>query len=105
MKYVGSVIKGSLLDEAFLNFADAEKEAGGLITFEVGDEMVASVAEEMSKSLKSGASYGVIKNEFERMIIFPNKIFKYSVKDAVTRQKAVDYGKTLGIPEVQLDFK
>lgn len=36
--------------------------------------------------------------------IFPNKVFRFKYSDKSTWKEAVEYGKSIGIPEEQLDF-
>lgn len=100
--YRGRLSKESLLDEAFLLFVTNIKEENGVITYMVGDDMMPAVAEEISKALKPRGWFGEIEDEYVKLVIFPNKIFKFSPKDATAKQKVIEYGKSLGVPEVQL---
>jgi len=118
MKYIGTIILDSLISDSVLNFveikaretaeladalADQSKQVT-IVTFEIGDDMVSAVAEEISKNLKSGHWYADISHEFDKFVIFPNKIFRFTPKEIEKRQKAVDYAKSLHIPESQIDF-
>ncbi len=38
------------------------------------------------------------------IIIFKDKVFEAKCKDKTTWQQAIEYGKSIGIPEEQLDF-
>ncbi len=106
MLYNGSVLAGSLHDESILNFVDSLRReatpAGDLITFVVKDELAPSVADELSRLLKSGQSYASVKNETDIYAVFPNKVFHFMPKELEKRQKALDYAKTLQISESQL---
>ena len=96
MKYTGALMAESLIDEAFLNFVSVTERRDGKITFTVDDDFVSAVVEEISKALKP-RSTGSVSGEYEQFLIYPNKIFKFSLKDDITRQKALDYGKSLGL--------
>ena len=116
MKYTGTLIAESLIDEAFLNFVSITERRKmplegattdqlpeiTLIRFIVTDDFAPAVVEEISKSLKGRGWYGSVEGEYEKFMIFPHKIFKYTPKDVTGFQKAIDYGKSLGIPDAQL---
>lgn len=118
MKYTGTIIAESLLSDSVLNFVDQKaKETAELadpaadqpkmvtiLTIEVGDDLVGAVADEISRNLKPGHWYADIGNEYEKTIIFPNKLFKFTPKETEKRQKAIDYAQSLRIPESQIDF-
>lgn len=118
MKYVGTIIVESLISDSVLNFveikaretadladplADQPKQVT-IVTFEIGDDMASAVVEEVSKNLKSGHWYGDVAHEFDKFVVFPNKVFRFTPKEVEKRQKAIDYAKSLGIPESQIDF-
>ncbi len=100
--YKGTLIKDSLLDEAFLNFVSITKEDPPCLYFTVGEDFVASVAEEISKSLKPRGWCAQIENEYSKLVIFPNKILKFAPTDAAARGKAIEYGKSLGLSDIQM---
>jgi hypothetical protein len=118
MKYTGTIIAESLLSDAVFNFVDIKaRETAELtdpttdqpksvtvISFEVGDDMAAAVADEVSRTMLAGSWYADISHEYERIIIFRNKVVRFAPKETEKRQKAFDYAKSLGIPESQIDF-
>lgn len=118
MKYIGTIILESLISDSVLNFVEVKaRETADLtdaladqpkqvtvITFEIGDDMASTVVEEISKNLKSGHWYGDVAHEFDKYVIFPNKVFHFMPKETDKRQKAFEYAKSLGIPESQIDF-
>lgn len=118
MKYTGTIIAESLISDSILNFVevksrdtaelvdalpDQPKEIN-IIVFEVVDEMAGAIADELSRTLKSGHWYADVSHEFDKFVVFPNKIFRFTPKEVDKRQKALDYAKSLGIPESQIDF-
>ncbi len=118
MKYTGTIIVESLISDSVLNFveiktretaeladalADQPKQVT-IITFEIGDDLASAVVEEISKNLRSGHWYADVAYEFDKYVIFPNKVFRFTPKETEKKQKAVEYAKSLGIPESQIDF-
>lgn len=118
MIYTGTVILESLHDESVLNFAEnVKREHAQMIdalpdqpasvtiaTFTVRDEMAPAIVDELSRLLKAGHWYADVRNEFDMFVIFPGKVFHFTPKELDKRQKALDYAKTLAIPESQVDF-
>lgn len=118
MKYTGTIIAESLLSDSVLNFVtvtsretaelvdalpDQPKQVT-IVVFEVGDDMASAVAEEISRHLNSRHWYADLRHEYEIFVIFPNKIFRFAPKETEKHQKAIEYAKSLGIPESQIDF-
>ncbi|MEK7538442.1 MAG: hypothetical protein AAB552_01230 [Patescibacteria group bacterium] len=104
--FKGVVIKKSLSDERILEKLKVNK------TEREGDEMVyhVSVGEkqltELSQSLTSGPWYIHLRQSEKNIgkIIFKDRIFTIQSGDKSTWTDATAYGKTLGIPEQDLDF-
>jgi len=103
MRYQGNVHADNLLSDSILNFVDVKAQTPAIV-FEVGDDMVLAVAEELSRTLKPGKHLAVIGHEYEKMVIFPGKIFRFTPKEVEKRQKALDYAKSVGISESQINF-
>lgn len=118
MLYTGTVIAESLLDESALNFVEQVKRehaqmidaaadqpaSVSIVKFTVRDEMAPAIAEELSRLIKPGRWYADVRHEFDVYVIFAGKIFHFAPKETEKRAKALEYAKTLGIPEKQLDF-
>ena len=117
MKFVGLLLKESLIDESVLdavriakvetwnvdNAASFQPAVWTAVYFE-GDERQADViAEKLSRSLKP-AWYCNISTESHSYVIFPTKVFKYPRGDQPKRAEAQEYGRSLGIPDRQLDW-
>src|SRR5258708_2804287 len=110
MKYKGTVVLESLIDDRILN--DFE-----IVGFKVTNEEDSSsrwhlftvlVAEEnikkFSNNLKHQKWYAHFWNNDNIIAVFPNKMFNFKYSDIKSWKKAVEYGKSLGIPEERLDF-
>ena len=79
-----------------------------LHTVEVPDEQAATVAERISQSLdrpdeQKDAWYADFKSNTKHYIIFPGKVFHID-RTSEAYEDIRAYGKTLGIPDAQLDF-
>ena len=48
--------------------------------------------------------YANLSDSITEYVIFHNKIFSYAKGDNDTKQKARNYGKSIGVPEHQLDW-
>lgn len=60
---------------------------------------------QLSSSLKQGTWYTHFWDEDRNVIaIFKDKVFEFNHDDGPSWTPAVEYGKSLGIPDEQLDF-
>ncbi len=76
-----------------------------LHTIEIEPEKVDEIARQISKNLEREHDWYADFNDGENFyVIFRDKIFTYKKGDKEGKQKAVDYGLSLGIPDYQLDF-
>ena len=118
MIYNGTVLLESLHDESVLNFvtetgrlkkpltnhSTSQPAEVHIVSFTVADDMAPAVADELSRLLKPGHWYADFGNEYDKYVIFPGKIFHFAPKETDKKQKAQEYGRSLGIPESQLDW-
>lgn len=103
MKYTGSVPNDSLSSDSVFNFIrvlSRDKET----SFEVEEDLALAVAEEISRTLKPGSRFATVRNEYDTIVAFVNKLFRFAPNEKERRQKAVDYAKTLGIKETEISF-
>ncbi len=104
--FKGIIIENSLTDKSILKDLDIEK------TWQEGDWVLHSVKIEkeklldLSKVLDDGPWYIHLweTGKDEIRVIFKDKIVTISSTDKSTWQEAISYGKSIGIPEEQLDF-
>lgn len=107
--YHGIIIREGLKDPSILNKVKilGRKRTGDWTLLRVGvdrdeiDEVIRTV----QKCLATKPAYYAhfYRNE-ELIVVFPTKIFHLTL-DKKTWKTAIDYGKSLGIPEEELDFK
>jgi len=89
-----------------INADTGAKEDRTEIYFEVDGQFTPAVVTELSERLKNGPYYAVVKNRDEVNVMYPNKIFTYYPDDNGSRQKALEYGVSLGInlEELKVNF-
>ncbi len=115
----GVIIKESLTDENVLgglsvtstkavdidNPAPDQPNVWNMVYFEVAEPDAGILAEKFSRALRAGTWYIDFKSEQEIYVVFLGKVFHYQRGDSVMRKEAQAYGRSLGIPEKQLDWK
>lgn len=110
MKYQGTIVQESLTDDRILNEFEVvgfrvtndknPKDKWHLFTVLATKEQI----EKLSNYLKPEKWYAHFWSGDDVIAIFPNKTFNFKHSDKSTWKEAVEYGKSLGIPEKQLDF-
>ena len=102
----GTIIENSLSDKSILGKLKI------LETREVGDWVLHDVlveeaeAPELAKYLSTGPWYIHLwtSGEDEFVVLFKDRMFRVKQSDKSTWQDAIAYGKSIGIPQEQLDF-
>lgn len=110
MKYKGTIVQESLTDDRILNELD-------IVGLKITDEdnpsnrwhlftVLATEGEikKLSNYLKPEKWYAHFWNGDNVIAIFPKRVFNFKHSDKSTWKEAVEYGKSIGIPEEQLDF-
>lgn len=76
-----------------------------LIEFTVTDEERGSLAETLQEQLSPvGGWYCDFRNDEETYVVFHRRLFRYRRDDDATREQAKNYGRSVGVPEAQLDW-
>lgn len=106
---------GIILDLEFVDPTYAEKfkifakrksrtEPWMLFGVEVTDETIEQVISEVQKNMKSDQSYYAhFYNDEELIVVFKEKTFRVKPHRS-TWKSVLEFGKKLGIPEIQLTF-
>jgi hypothetical protein len=75
------------------------------IEFEVDEDHVAGLAHALSRSLEvSGGWYCDFRTNDETFVVFADRIFRYPRGQEGGRAEAEAYGRSVGVPEAQLDW-
>lgn len=118
--YTGLIIKESLTNLRILEDKDikvsrierwepAERAAKfqpaiwNAIYIEGPQENIDQVAKKISKNILN-RWYANLSDDLTEFVIFHNRIFKHKKGDREDAREAIDYGKSIGIPEQQLDW-
>ena len=76
-----------------------------VVGFEADDGVADVLAQSLSDSLLAeGGWYADFKTGREHLVVFAGRIFRYRRGDQAGRAEAIAYGRTVGVPEDQLDW-
>jgi len=108
-EYHGIIIKEGLKDPSILNKVKVlgKRRAGEWTLLRVGVEEgeINEIVRLIQRHLVTEPTYYAhFYREEELIVVFPRKIF-YLTPKKESWKPAVDYGKSVGIPEEELDFK
>jgi hypothetical protein len=108
---VGAVIEGISFATTKLARADiGDVEAGQplawtFIEFEVADDDAERLARALEVSLeRRGGWYCDFRSANETLVVFADRTFRYRRGDRAGRAQATEYGRSVGVPEAQLDW-
>lgn len=104
--YQGTIIENSLLNKSVL------KDLNILKTYQMEDWLLHDVlvneeqVEKLGKFLRDGPWYMHFweDNRDDIVVVFKDKNFRIKHSNRETWREAIEHGKTIGIPEEQLDF-
>jgi hypothetical protein len=121
----GAVIRGAILAESLkpgtgfdghgmritrcaryevTNAADYQPPIWTLIEFEAPASGSDALARELADSLLSPGWYANWNSDAEATVVFPGRIFRYPRGDQAGREEAQAHGRSVGVPESQLDW-
>ncbi|WIM92692.1 hypothetical protein ACTOB_004645 [Actinoplanes oblitus] len=76
-----------------------------LLDITAPDERAEELAAALSAVLAAdGGWYADFRAGADHVVVFAGRIFRYSVTDPAAREEAVAYGRSVGVPEAQLDW-
>ncbi len=109
---IGSVLEGVPLTVTKISRADVgDVEAGQPLTwtfleFEAGDQDTEQLAASLRDALETaGGWYCDFRNEDTTFVVFSGRIFRYPRGDRDGRAAAEEHGRSVGVPESQLDWR
>ncbi len=83
--------------------ADFQPTTWHAIYVEGDEERIGSVADEISRTLLP-KWYANFSNTTTEYVVFPGKVFIHKKGDKEDAAEAIEYGRSLGLPEHQLDW-
>jgi hypothetical protein len=75
-----------------------------LLHFEVADADAARLAEALASRLDPVGWYADLGTSEERWVVFADRVFHYRADDPEGRAAAEAHGRSVGVPESQLDW-
>ncbi|GGP54919.1 hypothetical protein [Saccharothrix coeruleofusca] len=75
-----------------------------LLSFEAPDADADALARAFSDALDQPGWYADFRTPDETFVVFPGRIFRYSRGDRTGRTEAQAHGRSIGIPDEQLDW-
>jgi hypothetical protein len=84
--------------------ADYQPAVWTLIEFEAPASSSDALASELADSLLSAGWYVNWNSDTEAIVVFPGKVFRYPRGDQAGREEAKAHGRSVGVPEPQLDW-
>jgi hypothetical protein len=84
--------------------ADYQPPVWTLIEFEAAASISDALATELADSLLSPGWYANWNGDTEATVVFPGKVFRYPRGDQAGRAEAQAHGRSVGVPEPQLDW-
>ena len=84
--------------------ADYQPPIWTLIEFEAPASVSGALAGELADSLLGPGWYANWNSDAEATVVFPGRIFRYPRGDQAGREQAQAHGRSVGVPEPQLDW-
>jgi hypothetical protein len=86
--------------------ADDQPRHWTLLDFAAEEPQAQRLADQLASALAStGGWYTDFHTSTDTFVIFANKVFRYPRGQAEGRREAQDYGRLVGVPEQQLDWR
>jgi hypothetical protein len=83
----------------------AQPSVWTFLDFEADDDLAGPLAQSLADALLAdGGWYADLTVADDHVVVFAGKIFRYRRGDQTGRAAAVDYGRTAGVPDHQLDW-
>jgi hypothetical protein len=82
-----------------------QPRAWTFLDFEAADDAADALAQSLARCLLAeGGWYADFTVGNDHVVVFANRIFRYRRGDLAGRAEVVEYGRTVGVPEHQLDW-
>lgn len=119
MAVIGTLIAESLKPDAILELpltlrrlhrvavgqpAHGQPAVWTLIDFTCDPDDVATFAEQLASALDDGPWYVDLATDTTKFVVFAGRQFAFTRNDSAANQQAIEYARSIGIPEAQLDW-
>jgi hypothetical protein len=117
MTYRGVIVVESLVDECVLETPgvvvsrvqrlrtdDPAVPVWTLLEVEIPDGCADDLATQLADAIRPGPWYADFGSATSRTVVFRGRSFTYRVGDLTARREVEVYGRSIGIPERQLDW-
>jgi hypothetical protein len=85
--------------------APGQPDTWTLLDVEAPDAAATRLAEVLAAALVDGQGwYADFRVGGDHVIVFPGRVFRYTMGDEAGRRAAVEHGRAAGVPEHQLDW-
>jgi hypothetical protein len=108
---VGSVLEDIALTVAKISRADlgditaGQPRAWTFVEFDAADKDAERLANALERVLeRAGGWYCDFRNDHETFVVFAGRTFRYPRGNESGRSEAVEYARSVGVPEAQLDW-
>ena len=81
-----------------------QPDAWTAMSFQADESQAEAICTKLSRALKPRGWYINASTAAYVYVIFPRKVFKYRKGDGAQRARARQHGRSIGIPENQLDW-
>jgi hypothetical protein len=82
-----------------------QPDTWSVLELEINDEDAPMIAQSFAGVLLGDPGWYVdFRSPTETFVVFPGRIFRYARGDEVSRAEAQEHGRSIGIPEPQLDW-
>jgi hypothetical protein len=109
--HIGSVLEGLSLRVTRISRADVgDVDAGQprtwtFLDFKAAEEDAEALASTLERVLeRKGGWYCDFRNDADTWVVFAGRTFRYARGDVAGRAAAAEHGRSVGVPEPQLDW-
>jgi hypothetical protein len=84
--------------------ASYQPDTWTILELEIEDDDAPQIAESFAGALSEPGWYVDFRSPSETFIVFPGRVFRYPRGDETGRAEAQAHGRSVGVPEPQLDW-
>jgi hypothetical protein len=81
-----------------------QPDSWSVLEFDVSDDDAPDLADTFASALSQPGWYVDFRSPAQTFVVFPGRVFRYRRENAVSRAEAQAHGRSVGVPEHQLDW-